>query len=208
MSPIPPRAIVFIDGSNIFKAFKSIRENELGDLDGKLRWSPVQLVDILAKPYQLAQKRYYGSINSFDPRVATKQGRFYAYLRHKGFETVVMDLKMIGGQHKEKGVDGSINVDMNELARDDAYDVAILVAADGDFTEPGVKRVQERYKRQVVNAAFRSRTAFGLRAACNDFVPLDSLAFVYYEADRLTFHSLDAIRSTVKKNRPGNPAIN
>ncbi len=101
------------------------------------------------------------------PTIASKQARSHTYLRHKGFEVTILDLKIIGGSHKEKGVDGSINVDMNELARDNLYDIGILVAADGDFTEPGVKRVQEKYKKKIINASFGRRTAFGLKQACS-----------------------------------------
>jgi Uncharacterized conserved protein len=82
---------------------------------------------------------------------------------------------------------------MNELAVQDKYDVAILIAADGDFTVPGVKRVQEKYKKKVVNASFRYRTAYGLRNACSSFVPLDSLAFVYHKTNPSTFISLDSL---------------
>ncbi len=193
------RLIIFIDGSYLFKAFKSIREQKLGDSEGRYRYKDVKMSEILSKPYYLVQKRYYGSINSFDPTVAEKQARYHTFLRRQGFENTIMDLKIIGGEHKEKGVDGSINVDMNELARENAYEVAILVAADGDFTVPGVTRVQERYKKKVINASFRHRTAYGLKAVCDGFVPLDSLAFVYHQSDPLTFLSLDSLYTKFRR---------
>jgi len=198
MDVIMERLIIFIDGSYLFKSFKSIRECYLKDMKGEYRHNPVQLADIFSQGYSLQEKHYYGSINSFNAGIAAKQARFHTYLHIRGFHMTIMDLKIIGGEHKEKGVDGSINVDMNELAHDNKYDVGILVAADGDFTEPGVKRVQEKYHKKIINASFKNRTAYGLKNACDGHISLDALAFIHTQDDPKAFFSLNSLYGRLK----------
>jgi uncharacterized LabA/DUF88 family protein len=74
-------------------------------------------------------------------------------------------------EYREKGVDTFLAVDMLALCMDDAYDDAILFAADEDYI-PLAKAVM-RTGRCVINAFFevpnRPEYGFQLRAACDDY---------------------------------------
>ena len=73
--------------------------------------------------------------------------------------------------YREKGVDTFLAVDMLALCMDDAYDDAILFAADEDYI-PLAKAVM-RTGRCVINAFFevphRPEYGFQLRSACDDY---------------------------------------
>lgn len=70
----------------------------------------------------------------------------------------------------EKGVDIYIATDMLRLAYNNAYDVAILVSGDGDFST-AVEAVQDLGK-HVENAISRSSISMELRRTCDVFVEI------------------------------------
>ena len=83
-------------------------------------------------------------------------------------------LSELGGhyvEYREKGVDTNLAVDMLALCMDDAYDDAVLFAADEDYI-PLAKAVMKT-GRCVINAFFEipNNVSYGyqLRSACDDF---------------------------------------
>jgi uncharacterized LabA/DUF88 family protein len=74
-------------------------------------------------------------------------------------------------EYREKGVDTNLAVDMLALCMDDAFDDAVLFAADEDYI-PLAKAVMKT-GRCVINAFFEIPGApnygFQLRSACDDF---------------------------------------
>jgi uncharacterized LabA/DUF88 family protein len=71
----------------------------------------------------------------------------------------------------EKEVDIMLATDMLSLAYKNAYDTAILVTGDSDFSYT-VEEIQSLGKR-VENASFKSTSSYLLRKVCDRFTLLD-----------------------------------
>lgn len=164
------RVIVFIDGSNFYYGLK---EN-LGFTN----------IDFYHFAQMLAGNRKYIRTYYYNVRLDAKEGESQYIAQQKFFTklsfTPYMVLKYGRLQktksgHVEKGIDIKIAVDMFKLAKDDIYDIAILVSSDGDFV-PAVSVIQELGK-SVENAFWGKGYSYHLREACDNFIELDNSFF-------------------------------
>ena len=65
-------------------------------------------------------------------------------------------------QHKEKGVDVKIAVDLIKLADENAFDIAILLSGDADLSA-AVEYVVQNKNKKVINAFFEQTSSSELR---------------------------------------------
>ncbi len=164
------RVIVFIDGSNIFHAIRS--------LSIKIDYS--RLVGFLVEDRRLIRAYFYGAVpqekdlkkNSPEWESFLRQKRFLEELALQGLKVKTARLRRLpSGEFLEKEVDIMLATDMLSLAYKNAYDTAILVTGDSDFSYT-VEEIQSLGKR-VENASFKSTSSYLLRKVCDRFTLLD-----------------------------------
>ena len=154
------RVAVFIDGSNLFHACKSV---------GDFKIDLVKLVRELVGERRLVRPYFY---TAFNPS-KEEQVRFLHALERQGFLVKAIPLKRRGDRFIEKGVDVALVTDVVALAFRDAYDTAILVSGDYDFIE--AIRIVMSLGKKVEVAMFSQATNPELKRAADKFVPLEEL---------------------------------
>jgi Uncharacterized conserved protein len=164
------RVIVFIDGSNVFHAIKSLN----------IRIDYNRLVDFLVEDRRLIRAYFYGAVpqekdlkkDSPEWESFLRQKRFLEELALQGLKVKTARLRRLpSGEFLEKEVDIMLATDMLSLAYKNAYDTAILVTGDSDFSYT-VEEIQSLGKR-VENASFKKTSSYILRKVCDRFTLLD-----------------------------------
>ncbi len=167
---MPERVAVFMDGANIYRAFKSSF--------GSARYSPIKLANALAAGRSLVRANFYiGAVpQQMGVKLYADQQRFLSRLKQlPGLTVWTGRMAQTGGRWYEKGVDVKIATDMVALAYTDEYETAILVSGDGDLA-PAVREVR-RVGRVVENAMARSRRSWHLLQESSKFLVIDQDIF-------------------------------
>jgi uncharacterized LabA/DUF88 family protein len=159
------RYAIFIDGSNLYHALKS-------DF-GKVSLSLQKLRDKLVAGRKHIRTYYYNTAGRTDePTKYAAHQRFLESLKNIPYFQITLgrleprDLTFV-----EKGVDVTLAVDLLLLAHQNAYDVAIVVSGDADFSY-AVHAVKQMGKRVIV-AFCRSSLAKQLRQECDECIDLN-----------------------------------
>jgi uncharacterized LabA/DUF88 family protein len=129
---MPVRVAVFIDGANVYRAFKTVF--------GWTRYSPLQLAAGLAAGRHVVRTAFYIAAvpQEMGADVYADQQRFLRRLRQQHeLDVWTGRMAQAGGVWHEKSVDVKIATDMVSLAYRDLYGAAIPVSGDGDLA-PGV----------------------------------------------------------------------
>ncbi|WP_448588215.1 LabA-like NYN domain-containing protein [Thermocrinis sp.] len=164
------RVIIFIDGSNLFHAIRSMN----------IKIDYTKLIDFLKEDRRLVRAYFYGALpqerdlkkNTPEWESFLRQKRFLEELSLQGIKVKTAPLKRLpSGEFIEKEVDIMLATDMLSFAYKDAYDSAILVSGDSDFSYT-VEEVQSLGKR-VENASFKRTSSYILRKVCDRFTLLD-----------------------------------
>jgi len=153
------RVCIFVDGENLYYSQKR-QDIEVDYL---------KLKEILAGRRRLIRPYYYGTSTS-----DMGQERFFNLLRRAGYEVKVLPLAEYEGKKFEKGVDIMLVTDMLVFAHREVYDVAVLVAGDGDYVY-AVKALKEMGKRVEV-AFFNDSCSRELRLSADRTVSLTQVA--------------------------------
>lgn len=157
---MPERAMVFIDGANLYMGVKyGLKQNKMVKIDA--------LAQKLVGDRELVRIHYYNTptpSQDVDEQKANQK-----FLTRLGWidnlqiklgrimpRTYVMDCphckeKVEYKTHIQKGVDTRIAVDMVTMAVSDSYDVAILVSGDSDLVE-AVNFIRDHTHKKVENA--------------------------------------------------------
>ena len=154
------RAIVFIDGNNLYHALK-----ERG-------WPTLIQIGSLAKRVaggrRLVRTYYYNALPPSGPEQTERLEAIRAML--KGAPDIIfrqsrlqpiMEYDETGPYRSyiEKGADTAISADIVACAAEDEYDVAILISSDGDL-EPAARLATKTYGKAVEVIYFKSRRPF------------------------------------------------
>jgi len=142
---MPDRVAVFMDGANIYWAFRSAF--------GSARYSPVKLATELAAGRPLVRAVFYIAAvpQQMGAQLYADQQRFLSHLKQQpGLTVWTGRMAQTNGRWYEKGVDVKIATDMVAMAHAGDYEVAVLVSGDGDLA-PAVHEVR-RLGRVVENA--------------------------------------------------------
>jgi len=165
------RVMVFIDGSNIFWGLKNYRETV-----GPLLIDYAKLVTLVAGPRQVRGSHYYCS----QPAVPSEgQTKFMDALRQSGISVTVKTLKMrrdsSGGHPRavEKGVDVALVTDLLSFAWEGAYDDAVLVSGDADYTG-AVEKVKSK-GRMIDVVAWKESLSRELKLVASKVVYIDDI---------------------------------
>jgi len=164
--------MVFIDGSNIFWGLKNYRNTR--EKTFFIDYS--KLVSLVAGPRQVRGSHYYAS----QPAIPSEgQVKFMDALRQSGISVISKTLKMrrdsSGGTPRavEKGVDVALVTDLLSFAWEEAYDDAVLVSGDADYTE-AVKKVKGK-GRMVDVVAWRESLSRELKLVASKVVYIDDI---------------------------------
>ncbi len=160
----PDRAIVFIDGNNLYHRLK-----ERG-------WPTLIEIGSLAKRVAgnrlLVRTYYYNAMPPSGPERTERTDAILAML--KGAPDIVFRQSRLQpimeydetGPYKsyvEKGADTAISADMVACAAGDEYEVAILISSDGDM-EPTARLVSATYRKTVEVVYFKGHRPFAMES--------------------------------------------
>jgi len=164
------RVIIFIDGSNLFHAIRYLN----------IKIDYQKLVEFLTEGRRLIRAYFYGAVpqekdvkkNTPEWESLIRQKRFLEELSLMGIKVKTAHLrKLPTGEYIEKEVDIMLATDMLSMAHMNAYDTAVLISGDSDFSYT-VEEVQ-RIGKRVENASFKRTSSYQLRKVCDRFVLLD-----------------------------------
>ena len=162
------RVIIFIDGSNLYHIIRNMFRPSL-----KLKhFNFGKFTKFISGKNKLIRTYYYNSPldRKKDSESYKKQQKFFEKLnRIPDFKLILcrMQKVTIGGRtvYQVKEDDIHLAVDMVRLAYNNAYDRAILISSDGDFS-PAVQAVQEVGK-NVENIGFENKFSYHLQQQCD-----------------------------------------
>jgi uncharacterized LabA/DUF88 family protein len=162
---MPDRVMVFIDGSNIYRAFKTAY--------GSGRYAVAKLGDALAAGRPLVQIHFYTAsvTQEMGETLYAGQQRFFAHLKQE--PTVQLwtgRMVKTNGVWHEKGVDVQLATHLVAKAHRDEYDIAVLVSGDSDLV-PAV--VEVRQMGRLVENALPTRRSYHLFSVCSKFTAID-----------------------------------
>lgn len=159
------RAIVFIDGSNLYHKLKDLQIKNTTSFDY------LGFCNLLARDRKIVLCKYYVGVvrASQNDKIAQSmragQQKVFQHLINQGLVLERGYLMKSGGKFHEKGVDVKIAVDMVIGAYENDYDVAILVSSDTDLV-PAIRQVCKLGK-IVEYVGFSHAPSFGLQKNAN-----------------------------------------
>lgn len=162
--------IIFIDGSNLYHIIKNMFRPSL-----KLKhFNFEKFCQFIAGDRKLIRTYYYNSPLDWkkNQEAYIKQQKFFEKLnRIPSFKLVLCRMQKVKIEGKTvyqvKEDDIHLAVDMVKLAYNKAYDTAILVSSDGDFS-PAIQAVNEIGKK-VENIGFENKFSYHLQRQCDTF---------------------------------------
>ena len=172
--------MLFVDGENLtIRAERYAKENQITLIEGKnylketFIWLPnhvpttnfVEVRSFLAA--YATRAYYYTSMKADDTRIDTATEQLW----NLGFTPQIF--KKIRKEDKAKGVDIALTKDMLMHASQDHYEVACLIAGDGDYV-PLVDEVKRLGKIVVCIFFGGNGMSPGLKMACDEFVDVGS----------------------------------
>ena len=158
------RAIVLIDGSNLYHRFKEIGITNL------LHFDFVEFLNRFCKDATCLQITYYVGVIRTEPNnqksyeLFRQQRILFSHLEKQGVAIYRGFLLKTDGTYHEKGVDVMIATHLLAGAFRDQYDTAILVSSDSDLI-PAIEEVQSIGK-TVHYMGFHHTPSYALLKAC------------------------------------------
>ena len=156
------RAMMFIDGANVFHSCKNFRQGYKIDY--------VKLRDELTKDYDLIRAYFYSGVDPSD----VPSRSFYKALKAQGFHVETRPLVERNGKLAEKGVDVMLTTELLTHAFKDNFDVAVIVGGDQDYIV-ALREVKREGKRIVV-ACFRNSFSNEIQEIADESVFIDNIA--------------------------------
>ncbi|NIA09439.1 MAG: NYN domain-containing protein [Nitrospiraceae bacterium] len=161
---ITKRAMMFIDGANIFHGCRNFRAGYKIDY--------VKLRNELTKDYDLIRAYYYEGIDPTDE----SQRSFHKALSMQGFHVETRPLVKRDWEQKpkEKGVDVMLATELLTHAFKDNFDVAVIVSGDQDYIV--ALREVKREGKQIVLACFKNSFSNVIQEIADESILIDNIA--------------------------------
>lgn len=160
----PQRAIVFIDGNNLYHRLKD---------SGWKTWIDVGHLARKIVGNRLLVQIYYYNAPPPGGRPHTQKGNEYLAQVKKTPNLTFRQSWLQATQkadeygpyhsHKEKGGDTALSTDLIALAAADEFDVAVIVSSDGDFA-PTARIIRDDYGKCVEVIYFEGRKPFAMES--------------------------------------------
>jgi len=158
------RAIVFIDGNNLYHRLK----------DREWRtWIDIKKLSQRLVGNRKLKHIYYYNAPPPGGKFHTKSGNEYlAQVKRtknltfrQAWLQPIKETDQYGEyqSYREKGADTAISSDLVATAANDEFDVAIIVSSDGDYA-PSARRVKENYNKSVEVVYFKDRKPFAMES--------------------------------------------
>lgn len=169
------RMMVFIDNTNIFKRIEELNKTYLDGDKWPKSYDPLYLAKVLTGNRQLVKTYFYcapppdylkKSINSKGKIIYWLQMSYYEEI--KKLKNVELKYAYLTGPKDdlhEKNLDSQLTSNMQQLANEDAYDVAILIAGDGDYQS--VIEAVKKIGKKVEIVYFRGCAPLSLIQLCD-----------------------------------------
>jgi len=175
------RAIIFIDGSNLYHILK----NMFGSSKTLMDFNFEKFVSHITQGKKLIRTYYYSAPldKKKDEDTYAKQQKFFEKLKKlPDFELILcrMQKSVKDGTtiYQVKEDDIHIAVDMVKFAYNNTYDTAILISSDGDFV-PAIEAVKEKGKK-VENIGFENKFSWHLKQKSDRFKQLTKKELVQF----------------------------
>lgn len=169
-NPTQERVIIFIDGNNLYHIIRKMFNPPLK----MIHFNFEKFCKYLSGNRRLVRIYYYNAPLDWkkNQRAYSKQQKFFEKInRIPNFNLVLCRMQRVVIDNKTvyqvKEDDIHLAVDMVKLAYNNAYDTAILVSSDGDFS-PAIKAVKEIGK-NIENIGFESKFSYHLKQQCDSF---------------------------------------
>ncbi len=159
---IMKRAMMFIDGANVFHGCKNFKR------DYKIDY--VKLRDELTKDYDLIRAYFYEGVKPDDD----SKRSFHNALKAQGFHVETRPLVERDGNFMEKGVDVMITTELLTHAFKDNFDVAVIVGGDQDYIV-ALKEVKREGKR-IVLVCFEKSFSNEIQDIADESIFIDTIA--------------------------------
>lgn len=159
--------MIFIDHANIFKNIEPV--------GGRIDWNKFKQ-ELNGDNHLVATLFYHGVPNP----IPINQKKFIKYLERVEYILRPVPIQESpGGEKHQKGVDILMFADIVQLARDDAYDRAIIVSGDGDFVE--AVRTLKRNKKKLEIWSFKRSLSKKLRKIAGN----NNVHYIDYILDKI-----------------------
>lgn len=146
--------MIFIDHANVYKNIELV--------GGRIDWGKFKR-KLKRDNHLVATLFYHGVPNP----IPINQRKFIKYLKRVEYILRPVPIQESpGGERHQKGVDILMFADIIQLAKEDAYDKAIIVSGDGDFIE--AVRTLKQNKKQLEVWSFRRSLSRKLRKAAGN----------------------------------------
>jgi uncharacterized LabA/DUF88 family protein len=179
------RVAIFVDGSNLFYAA----------LQMGIEIDYTKLLSKLTGESWLLRSFFYTGVD----RSNEKQQGFLLWMRRNGYRVIAKDLVQLPDGSKKANLDVEIAVDMLQLQT--AYDTAVLVSGDGDLAY-AVNAISYRGARVEV-VSLRSMTSDQLINVADLYLDLDSIRDEIRKAPR----PLPPILTDLSSGREGTAGV-
>jgi uncharacterized LabA/DUF88 family protein len=144
------KAIVFIDGNNLYHNLKKI-----SNLSKKINFNNLGNYICSKFDLELTEIRYYNSIPSKADKAFLEHNEFLINLKKEGIIVKTRELQGKGKIKREKGIDILLALEMvsNCLIKN-RCDVCILISGDADFL-PAMQIIKEAKKEAMVSSLYK-----------------------------------------------------
>lgn len=159
---ITKRAMMFIDGANVFHSCKNFRE------DYKIDY--VKLRDELTKDYDLIRAYFYEGVKPDDD----SKRSFHKALKAQGFHVETRPLVKRSGSFMEKGVDVMLTTELLTHTFKDNFDIAVIVGGDQDYIV-ALKEIKREGKR-IVMSCFKNSFSNEIQEIADEAIFIDEIA--------------------------------
>ncbi|HIH87277.1 MAG TPA: NYN domain-containing protein [Methanosarcinales archaeon] len=156
------RAMMFIDGANVFHGCKNFEQGYKIDY--------VKLRDELTKDYDLIRAYFYEGVIPDDD----SKRSFHNALKAQGFHVETRPLVVRDGSFAEKGIDVMITTELLTHAFKDNFDIAVIVGGDQDYIV-ALKEVKREGKR-IVLACFENSFSNEIQDIADESIFIDTIA--------------------------------
>lgn len=184
------RVTIYIDGANFYHGVRSIDRRYT---DFKFDFE--KFCNKLANKRKLVKVKYYNAPLKFqlNPEICKQQQRLFSRLsKNPLFEINLVKRQKVSQdgnpeQHKIKGDDIKLAIDMVDDAHQNKFDVAVLISGDGDFV-PLVDKIRELGKK-IENVHFPKSISYNLLHLCDSNIPITKKILkkhFYREIEKLT----------------------
>ncbi len=157
-----PKAIVFIDGANIFYTQKQLGWN--------ISWK--KTLRLISANFDVIETRYYTGIKDSDQKIK----KFLLRLREMGMKTVTKPLKIIKDKQEKVIYKSNCDVEMaiDILLEVNNFDVLILFSGDSDFVHL-IRVLQKQFQKKVIVYSSRKTIAWELKLTANKYFFLEDV---------------------------------